>query len=138
MEKLIEEHGLLSGTENVITEEQIEHVYGVCGRKLKFIEQIELLSRKIYAYYKGLGAIDELRDMKIDGVSGGVSGKEGTYHSAWTFLSWKKCLAAVSGFLSGRKRWSGFPEIFADIISREKFHERKDISFMRWQIMPEL
>ena len=67
MEKLIEEHGLLSGTENVITEEQIEHVYGVCGRKLKFIEQIELLSRKIYAYYKGLGAIDELRDMKIDG-----------------------------------------------------------------------
>jgi hypothetical protein len=40
--------------------------------------------------------------------------------------------------LSGRKRWSGFPEIFADIISREKFHERKDISFMRWQIMPEL
>ena len=39
MEKLIEEHGLLSGTENVITEEQIEHVYGVCGRKLKFIEQ---------------------------------------------------------------------------------------------------
>ena len=26
MEKLIEEHGLLSGTENVITEEQIEHV----------------------------------------------------------------------------------------------------------------
>ena len=85
MEKLIEEHGLLSGTENVITEEQIEHVYGVCGRKLKFIEQIELLSRKIYAYYKGLGAIDELRDMKIDGVSGGVSGKEGTYHSAWIF-----------------------------------------------------
>ena len=85
MEKLIEEHGLLSGTENVITEEQIEHVYGVCGRKLKFIEQIELLSRKIYAYYKGLGAIDEIRDMKIDGVSGGVSGKEGTYHSAWIF-----------------------------------------------------
>lgn len=85
MEKLIEEHGLLSGTENVITEEQIEHVYGVCGRKLKFIEQIELLSRKIYAYYKGLGAIDDLRDMKIDGVSGGVSGKEGTYHSAWIF-----------------------------------------------------
>ena len=75
----------MSGTENVITEEQIEHVYGVCGRKLKFIEQIELLSRKIYAYYKGLGAIDELRDMKIDGVSGGVSGKEGTYHSAWIF-----------------------------------------------------
>lgn len=125
MEKLIEEHGLLSGTENVITEEQIEHVYGVCGRKLKFIEQIELLSRKIYAYYKGLGAIDELRDMKIDGVSGGVSGKEGTYHSAWFFI-----MEEVSGcrfwILSGRKRWSGFPEIFADIISREKFHERKE------------
>lgn len=97
MEKLIEEHGLLSGTENVITEEQIEHVYGVCGRKLKFIEQIELLSRKIYAYYKGLGAIDELRDMKIDGVSGGVS-KRGDVSQCMDFLSWKKCLAAVSGF----------------------------------------
>ena len=97
MEKLIEEHGLLSGTENVITEEQIEHVYGVCGRKLKFIEQIELLSRKIYAYYKGLGAIDEIRDMKIDGVSGGVSGKRDV-SQCMDFLSWQKCLAAVSGF----------------------------------------
>ena len=51
-------------------------------------------------------------------------------------------MAEVSGcrfwILSGRKSWSGFPEIFADIISRGKFHERKDISFMRWQIMPEL
>ena len=130
MEKLIEEHGLLSGTENVITEEQIEHVYGVCGRKLKFIEQIELLSRKIYAYYKGLGAIDELRDMKIDGVSGGVSGKG--------FFIMEEVSGCRFWILSGRKRWSGFPEIFADIISREKFHERKDISFMRWQIMPEL
>lgn len=85
LERLIEEHGLLSGTKNVITEQQVDAVYAVCGRKLRFIEQIELLSRKIYAYYKGLGAIDEIRDMKIDGVSGGVSGKEGTYHSAWIF-----------------------------------------------------
>ena len=85
LERLIEEHGLLSGTKNVITEQQVDAVYAVCGRKLRFIEQIELLSRKIYAYYKGLGVIDEIRDMKIDGVSGGVSGKEGTYHSAWIF-----------------------------------------------------
>ena len=96
MEKLIEEHGLLSGTENVITEEQIEHVYGVCGRKLKFIEQIELLSRKIYAYYKGLGAIDEIRDMKIDGVSGGVSEKRGRITVHGFFI-----MAEVSGRVSG-------------------------------------
>ena len=120
MEKLIEEHGLLSGTENVITEEQIEHVYGVCGRKLKFIEQIELLSRKIYAYYKGLGAIDELRDMKIDGVSGGVSGKEGTYHSAWIFYH-------------GRSVWLEYTirvlELAFELHLRERYQNRNIVTF---------
>lgn len=124
MEKLIEEHGLLSGTENVITEEQIEHVYGVCGRKLKFIEQIELLSRKIYAYYKGLGAIDEIRDMKIDGVSGGVSGKEGTYHSAWIFYHGRSVWLPFLDF-EREEELERISEIFADIISRGNFTKER-------------
>ena len=37
------------------------------------------LSPRQYEQYKGLGAIDEIRDMNIDGVSAGVSGVTGDF-----------------------------------------------------------
>ena len=49
------------------------------------MEKTELLTWKVYSAYKGLGIIDELRDMYIDGVSGGVSGAPGDYRSVWIF-----------------------------------------------------
>ena len=87
LEQLIEENHLLSAElkNNEITGEQIRGIYENRSRELSFIEKLELLSRKIYAAYKGLGIIDEIRDMKIDGVSGGVSGKQGDYRNAWIF-----------------------------------------------------
>lgn len=87
LQMMIEEYHLLSGKmeNNEITEGQIKGLFRIDGGRLSFIEKLELLSRKVYAAYKGLGVIDEIRDMKIDGVSGGVSGKKGDYHSVWIF-----------------------------------------------------
>jgi len=39
-----------------------------------FEDQLDILVQRIYQTYKGYSIIDELRDMKIDGISGGVSG----------------------------------------------------------------
>jgi pilus assembly protein CpaF len=40
-----------------------------------------VLAQRIYQLYKGFGAIDEIRDMKIDGVSGGISGMPGDFYT---------------------------------------------------------
>ena len=85
MNHLIEENDLLQQTPNEITAEQILQVYRQRGRALSFVEKTELLTWKVYSAYKGLGIIDELRDMYIDGVSGGVSGAPGDYRSVWIF-----------------------------------------------------
>ncbi len=85
MNYLIVENGLLQQTPDEITGEQITQVYRRRGRTLSFVEKTELLTWKVYSAYKGLGIIDELRDMYIDGVSGGVSGAPGDYHSVWMF-----------------------------------------------------
>ena len=82
---LVKDCGWLANGQNQIDEEQIHRAYDRFGRSLCFVEQLELLAWKIYSAYKGLGIIDELRDMNIDGVSGGVSGLPGDYKSVWIF-----------------------------------------------------
>ncbi|MGN0351684.1 MAG: ATPase, T2SS/T4P/T4SS family [Roseburia sp.] len=87
-EVLVERYGLLQnqkGKVPQITAEEIQKIYEKEKRRLSFAEQLELLSRNIYAYYKGLGVIDTIRDMHIDGVSGGVSGEDGNQESVWLF-----------------------------------------------------
>ena len=37
-------------------------------------DKLEIIAQAVYEKYKGLGVIDEIRDMNIDGVSAGVSG----------------------------------------------------------------
>ena len=37
-------------------------------------DKLEIITQAVYERYKGLGVIDEIRDMNIDGVSAGVSG----------------------------------------------------------------
>ena len=39
-----------------------------------FYDKLEIVVQRIYQHYKGYSSIDEIRDMNIDGVSGGVSG----------------------------------------------------------------
>ena len=57
-----------------ITQEQLEEVYMNLNIKLSFVDKLEILVQRLYQNYKGHGVIDELRDMNIDGISGGVSG----------------------------------------------------------------
>ncbi len=42
--------------------------------KLDFADKLNIVTQRIYQFYKGYSSIDEIRDMNIDGVSGGVSG----------------------------------------------------------------
>lgn len=87
LEFFMEENGLnptVSGRYE-IDETTICTLYKQYDIRLDFQDKLELLSRKVYAFYKGLGVIDEIRDMKIDGVSGGVSGNRENYANAWIF-----------------------------------------------------
>ena len=59
----------------IITAEEIRAIYSAENVELSHEEECILLAHKIYRYYKGFGVVDRLRDMAVDGVSGGVSGK---------------------------------------------------------------
>ena len=41
---------------------------------LAFTDKLNVVVQRIYQHYKGYSSIDEIRDMNIDGISGGVSG----------------------------------------------------------------
>ena len=58
----------------VITEEEISKIYEEENFKPDFADKLNIVTQRIYQFYKGYSAIDEIRDMNIDGVSGGVSG----------------------------------------------------------------
>ncbi|MEF2964212.1 pilus assembly protein CpaF [Paenibacillus sp. M1] len=59
----------------IITGEEIDRIFkkeykGV----MDYSDKLNIVVQRIYQHYKGFGVIDEIRDMSIDGVSGGVSG----------------------------------------------------------------
>ena len=58
----------------VITENEISDIFDKENIELDFSDKLNILTQRIYQYYKGYSTIDEIRDMNIDGVSGGVSG----------------------------------------------------------------
>ena len=58
----------------VITEDEISDIYEKERLVLSFKDKLEIVVQRIYQHYKGYSSIDEIRDMNIDGVSGGVSG----------------------------------------------------------------
>ena len=58
----------------VITPEEISDIYEKENYTLTFQDKLMIVVQRIYQQYKGYSAIDEIRDMNIDGVSGGVSG----------------------------------------------------------------
>ena len=58
----------------VITEDEISDIYEKEKLVLSFKDKLEIVVQRIYQHYKGYSSIDEIRDMNIDGVSGGVSG----------------------------------------------------------------
>lgn len=58
----------------VITQEEIHDIYAQEKIELSFEDKLETVVQRIYQQYKGYSSIDEVRDMNIDGVSGGTSG----------------------------------------------------------------
>lgn len=82
LEELINEYHFDQPKENTegmlyydITEEDIHSAYDSCMLlSLNYNDKLNILTQRIYQRYKGNGSIDEIRDMKIDGVSAGVSG----------------------------------------------------------------
>lgn len=58
----------------VITSKEIEMIYEQENISLSFQDKLQIVVQRIYQHYKGYSTIDEIRDMNIDGVSGGVSG----------------------------------------------------------------
>lgn len=63
----------------VITKEEIEEIFLEEQISLNFEDKLNVITQRVYQEYKGLGVIDEIRDMNIEGVSGGVSGIPETY-----------------------------------------------------------
>lgn len=58
----------------VITDKEIADIYDTENITLNLDDKLSIVVQRIYQYYKGYSSIDEIRDMNIDGVSGGVSG----------------------------------------------------------------
>ncbi len=58
----------------VITGEEISDIFEKEQLVLSFADKLNVVVQRIYQHYKGYSSIDEVRDMNIDGVSGGVSG----------------------------------------------------------------
>ncbi|MCX8075314.1 MAG: ATPase, T2SS/T4P/T4SS family [Clostridia bacterium] len=60
----------------VITEKEISDIFNkeISQEMLSFDDKLEIVVQRIYQGYKGYSVIDDIRDMNIDGVSGGVSG----------------------------------------------------------------
>ncbi|MNI14548.1 Type II/IV secretion system protein [compost metagenome] len=60
----------------VITDNEIRDIFEkeVTQDMLSFDDRLEIVVQRVYQGYKGYSVIDDIRDMNIDGVSGGVSG----------------------------------------------------------------
>ncbi len=58
----------------VITSSEIDEIYEKENLMLTFQDKLNVVVQRIYQHYKGYSTIDEIRDMNIDGISGGVSG----------------------------------------------------------------
>ena len=58
----------------VITPEEIDKIYDQENFALTFQDKLNVVVQRIYQHYKGYSSIDEIRDMNVDGISGGVSG----------------------------------------------------------------
>ncbi|WP_339783262.1 ATPase, T2SS/T4P/T4SS family [Paenibacillus sp. FSL R7-0313] len=64
-----------------ISEEDIQYVFECEYRELGFREKTDIIVQRIYQHYKGFSVVDEIRDQRIDGVSGGVSGMLDAVHN---------------------------------------------------------
>lgn len=60
-----------------VTREDVDSIFAMENIELTTSDKIEIVVQRVYEIFKGLGVIDEIRDMNIDGVRGGTSGIPG-------------------------------------------------------------
>ena len=80
----------------VITAREIEDIFEQENLQLDFTDKLSVVVQRIYQHYKGYSSIDEVRDMNIDGISGGVSGLPESFLSQVAQTSDSDYLAQVS------------------------------------------
>lgn len=87
-ERALEQMFMQAGWEGkkIIRENDLETFFLQCMPVLSFSEKLDILTQRIYCLYKGLGVADDIREMAIDGVSGGVSGNDEATKSLWIFF----------------------------------------------------
>lgn len=123
LDKLIQDFNLdkekYTKNGNVYYEINDEDIYSISNRinltTLGFVDKLKIVAQRIYQMYKGNGAIDEIRDMRIDGVSAGVSGELDlanknqyessikAYDSIWIFYHGKSIRLSFLGFGSEKE-----------------------------------
>lgn len=87
-----------------ITKQALEQVYFQSRIGcLDYWDGLQVLSQRIYQQFKGLGVVDEIRDQKIDGLSGGVSGYGEEEQSVWIFFQGKSIHLEFLSFGSRRE-----------------------------------
>ncbi len=118
LEQLIVDYGLdLPKTDSngmyyyEIDEEDIERVYEDYQNKvLSFNDKLNIVTQKIYELYKGNGVIDQIRDMKIDGISAGVSGipEDFEWNSSFDIRNFPAAYDSVWIFFQGKSIYLSF------------------------------
>ncbi len=97
LERFLVDNGLFVGKESengiryevtAMDVERLYHSHREIVDRMDFSDRLEIVTQRIYQCYRGHGVIDEIRDMKVDGVSGGVSGIR-PYESVWIFFQGK-------------------------------------------------
>lgn len=76
LSRLLEDNGLDQQKADggyYITEDELREIYKKRIKYLSFEDKLRIVTQRVYSQYKGFGVIDNIRDMSIDGVSGGVS-----------------------------------------------------------------
>ncbi|MBN3527464.1 ATPase, T2SS/T4P/T4SS family [Paenibacillus apiarius] len=61
----------------VVTAEELNAAFRQERIQLLTEDRLRIVAQRLYQRYKGFSVIDEIRDMRIDGVSGGVNGVPG-------------------------------------------------------------
>lgn len=77
LSKMIEDYKLADPREGGgyhIDDKDVNEIYKNIGKQITLDDQIRIVAERIYSEYKGFGIVDKIRDMNIDGVSGGLSG----------------------------------------------------------------
>ncbi len=58
----------------VVTSKEVDAAFRAEQLKFSRGDRIRIIAQRLYQRYKGFSVVDEMRDMRIDGVSGGING----------------------------------------------------------------